>query len=40
MLFKSGQYRSLAVASTHTGQEALRAFGQAPTNDAIERLLE
>ena len=34
---KSVQYRAIAVTSNKTVQEAVRAFGQAPTNYAIER---
>ncbi len=37
---KSVQYRAIAVTSNKTVQEAVRAFGQAPTNYAIERALE
>ena len=36
----SVQYRAIAVTSNKTVQEAVRAFGQAPTNYAIERALE
>jgi len=39
-LIKSVQYRAIAVTSNKTVQEAVRAFGQAPTNYAIERALE
>ena len=37
---KSVQYQAIAVTSNKTAQEAVRAFGQAPTNYAIERALE
>jgi len=37
---KSVQYRAIAVTSNKTTQEAVRAFGQSPTNYAIERTLE
>src|SRR5229473_1886720 len=37
---KSVQYRAIAVNSNKTVQEAVRAFGQAPTNYAIERAIE
>ena len=37
---KSVQYRAIAVTSNKTMQEAVRAFGQAPTNYAIERAIE
>jgi 2-furoyl-CoA dehydrogenase large subunit len=37
---KSVQYRAIAVTSNKTVQEAVRAFGQAPTNYAIERAIE
>jgi 2-furoyl-CoA dehydrogenase large subunit len=37
---KSAQYRAIAVTSNKTVQEAVRAFGQAPTNYAIERAIE
>jgi 2-furoyl-CoA dehydrogenase large subunit len=36
----SVQYRAIAVTSNKTVQEAVRAFGQAPTNYAIERAIE
>jgi 2-furoyl-CoA dehydrogenase large subunit len=36
----SVQYRAIAVTSNKTVQEAVRAFGQGPTNYAIERALE
>src|SRR5262249_14310547 len=34
------QYRAIAVTSNKTVQEAVRAFGQSPTNYAIERAIE
>jgi 2-furoyl-CoA dehydrogenase large subunit len=34
------QYRAIAVTSNKTVQEAVRAFGQGPTNYAIERAVE
>jgi 3-oxo-Delta1-steroid hydratase/dehydrogenase large subunit len=37
---KSVQYQAIAVTSNKTTQEAVRAFGQAPTNFAIERAIE
>jgi 2-furoyl-CoA dehydrogenase large subunit len=37
---KSVQYRAIAVTSNKTVQEAVRAFGQSPTNYAIERAIE
>jgi 2-furoyl-CoA dehydrogenase large subunit len=37
---KSVQYRAIAVTSNKTVQEAVRAFGQSPTNFAIERMME
>jgi 3-oxo-Delta1-steroid hydratase/dehydrogenase large subunit len=37
---KSVQYRAIAVTSNKTVQEAVRGFGQAPTNYAIERAIE
>src|SRR5262249_7627379 len=37
---KSVQYQAIAVVSNKTTQEAVRAFGQGPTNYAIERALE
>ncbi|HZE46744.1 MAG TPA: xanthine dehydrogenase family protein, partial [Xanthobacteraceae bacterium] len=37
---KSVQYQAIAVTSNKTTQEAVRAFGQSPTNYAIERTLE
>jgi 2-furoyl-CoA dehydrogenase large subunit len=37
---KSVQYRAMAVTTNKTVQEAVRAFGQAPTNYAIERAIE
>src|SRR5438067_1601141 len=36
----SVQYRAIAVLSNKTVQEAVRAFGQSPTNYAIERAIE
>ena len=36
----SVQYRAIAVVSNKTTQEAVRAFGQSPTNFAIERAIE
>src|SRR5207237_8764904 len=36
----SVQYHAIAVTSNKTVQEAVRAFGQAPTNYAIERAIE
>jgi 2-furoyl-CoA dehydrogenase large subunit len=36
----SVQYRAIAVTSNKTVQEAVRAFGQAPTNYAIERAID
>jgi 2-furoyl-CoA dehydrogenase large subunit len=36
----SVQYRAIAVTSNKTVQEAVRAFGQSPTNFAIERMIE
>src|SRR5262249_47815858 len=36
----SVQYQAIAVTSNKTTQEAVRAFGQSPTNYAIERALE
>jgi 2-furoyl-CoA dehydrogenase large subunit len=36
----SVQYRAIAVTSNKTVQEAVRAFGQSPTNFAIERAIE
>jgi 2-furoyl-CoA dehydrogenase large subunit len=36
----SVQYRAIAVTSNKTVQEAVRAFGQSPTNYAIERAIE
>jgi len=38
--FKSVQYRAIAVTSNKTVQEAVRAFGQSPTNYAIERAVD
>ena len=37
---KSVQYQAIAVTSNKTTQEAVRAFGQSPTNFAIERAIE
>ena len=37
---KSVQYQAIAVLSNKTTQEAVRAFGQSPTNFAIERAIE
>jgi 2-furoyl-CoA dehydrogenase large subunit len=37
---RSVQYRAIAVTSNKTVQEAVRAFGQSPTNYAIERLID
>jgi 2-furoyl-CoA dehydrogenase large subunit len=37
---RSVQYRAIAVTSNKTVQEAVRAFGQSPTNFAIERMME
>ena len=37
---KSVAYRAIAVTTNKTVQEAVRAFGQAPTNYAIERTIE
>ncbi|HEY7245721.1 MAG TPA: xanthine dehydrogenase family protein molybdopterin-binding subunit [Xanthobacteraceae bacterium] len=36
----SVQYRAIAVTSNKTVQEAVRAFGQSPTNYAIERAVD
>jgi 2-furoyl-CoA dehydrogenase large subunit len=36
----SVQYQAIAVTSNKTTQEAVRAFGQSPTNYAIERAME
>jgi 2-furoyl-CoA dehydrogenase large subunit len=36
----SVEYRAIAVTSNKTVQEAVRAFGQSPTNYAIERAIE
>ncbi len=36
----SVQYQAIAVTSNKTTQEAVRAFGQSPTNYAIERAVE
>lgn len=37
---KSVQYRALAVVTNKTTQEAVRGFGQAPTNLALERCMD
>src|SRR6185437_12198079 len=37
---KSVQYQAIAVVSNKAVQEAVRAFGQAPTNFAIERTID
>ena len=37
---KSVQYQAIAVLSNKTVQEAVRAFGQSPTNYAIERTID
>jgi len=37
---KSVQYQAIAVTSNKAVQEAVRAFGQAPTNYAIERTID
>ena len=37
---KSVQYRAIAVVTNKTVQEAVRAFGQSPTNYAIERTVD
>jgi 2-furoyl-CoA dehydrogenase large subunit len=37
---KSVQYRAMAVVTNKTTQEAVRAFGQSPTNFAIERMMD
>jgi 2-furoyl-CoA dehydrogenase large subunit len=37
---RSVQYRAVAVTTNKTVQEAVRAFGQSPTNYAIERAIE
>ena len=36
----SVQYRAIAVTTNKTVQEAVRAFGQSPTNYAIERTID
>jgi 2-furoyl-CoA dehydrogenase large subunit len=36
----SVQYRAIAVVTNKTTQEAVRGFGQAPTNLAIERIMD
>jgi 2-furoyl-CoA dehydrogenase large subunit len=37
---KSVQYRAIAVVTNKTTQEAVRGFGQSPTNVAIERMID
>ena len=37
---KSVQYRAIAVVTNKTTQEAVRGFGQAPTNLALERCMD
>jgi len=37
---RSVQYRAVAVVTNKTTQEAVRGFGQAPTNLAIERVMD
>ena len=37
---KSVQYQAIAVVTNKTVQEAVRAFGQSPTNYAIERTID
>lgn len=37
---KSVQYRAVAVVTNKTTQEAVRGFGQAPTNVALERVVD
>ncbi len=37
---KSVQYRAIAAVTNKTTQEAVRGFGQAPTNLAIERMMD
>ena len=37
---RSVQYRAIAVVTNKTTQEAVRAFGQGPTNFAIERMMD
>src|SRR6202162_112156 len=37
---RSVQYRAIAVTTNKTVQEAVRAFGQSPTNYAIERTID
>jgi 2-furoyl-CoA dehydrogenase large subunit len=37
---KSVQYRAIAVVTNKTTQDAVRGFGQAPTNVAIERTMD
>jgi len=37
---RSAQYRAIAVVTNKTTQDAVRGFGQAPTNVTIERMLD
>jgi 2-furoyl-CoA dehydrogenase large subunit len=37
---KSVQYRAIAVVTNKTTQDAVRGFGQAPTNLALERIMD
>jgi 2-furoyl-CoA dehydrogenase large subunit len=37
---KSVQYRAMAVVTNKTTQEAVRGFGQGPTNVALERMMD
>lgn len=37
---RSVEYRAIAVTTNKTPQEAVRAFGQSPTNYAIERMMD
>src|SRR5262249_50432144 len=37
---RSAQYQAIAVLSNKTVQEAVRAFGQSPTNYALERTMD
>jgi len=37
---KSVQYRAIAVVTNKTTQEAVRGFGQGPTNVALERMMD
>jgi 2-furoyl-CoA dehydrogenase large subunit len=39
-LIRSVQYRAIAVTTNKTVQEGVRAFGQSPTNYAIERTID